>query len=136
MSQETDSTLTSEGGDSTTRLTHTVWEEALADGRLLGLECEQCDYVTGTPKAACVRCGSRDVTRVDLPTTGVVYTKSTIEIAPDAQGSGYQIAFVDIGEARILARIADDERVEIDDTVELRGSYEYDGDIVAVFGPV
>lgn len=135
MSQETSPKQDDKESDRTTRLTHELWEEALVEGRLLGLECEECGYVTATPKAACVRCGSRDVVRVDLPTTGRVYTKSTIEIAPDAQGSGYQIAFVDIGEARILGRIADGERVEIDDKVELRDSYEYDGDVVAVFGP-
>lgn len=135
MSQETSPEREREGDTGTGRLTHAEWEEALVDGTLLGLECAECGYVTATPKAACVRCGSRDVAQTRLPITGTVYSKSTIEIAPEAQGSDYQIAFVDVGEARMLGRIATGERVEIGDDVELRDSYEYDGDVVAVFGP-
>lgn len=123
-----------EGGKA--RLTHAKWEGALVEGALLGLECEECGYVTATPKAACVRCGSRDVNQISLPTTGSVYSKSTIEIAPTAQGSSYQIAFVDVGEARVLGRIVTGERAEIGNRVELCDSYEYDGDVVAVFTPV
>lgn len=118
------------------RLTHEVWETALERGELLGLACADCEYVTATPKAACVRCGSREVSVIRLPDSGRVYSKTTIEVAPEAQGSGYQIAFVDVGDARILGRIVDGERVDIDDEVELRGTYEYGDDIVAVFGPV
>ncbi|MFD1514195.1 Zn-ribbon domain-containing OB-fold protein [Halomarina rubra] len=117
------------------RLTHDRWAAALEAGEPLGLRCGECGYVTATPKAACVRCGSRDVATVSLPTTGTVYTKSTIEVAPGAQGSGYQIALVDLGDARMLGRIADGQRVDIDDTVELADSYEYDGDLVGVFEP-
>jgi len=139
MSQEasvgTNAEGTSETGQ-TGRLTHEEWREALTDNTLLGLECTKCGHVTATPKAACVRCGSREVLEVRLPNTGRVYSKSTIEIAPEAQGSGYQIAFIDIGDARILGRIADGEYVEIGEEVELRESYEYEGDIVVVFGPV
>ena len=116
-------------------LTHDEWETALEAGTLLGLECGECGYVTASPKAACVRCGGRSVSPVRLPERGTVYSKTTIEVAPDAQGSGYQIAFVDVGDARMLARISEDEHVEIDDEVELRGTYEYD-DLAPLFGLV
>lgn len=138
MSQE----FTREDGDEeqtvealleTDRLTHEEWETALKAGTLLGLECEECEYVTASPKAACVRCGGRSVSPVRLPERGTVYSKTTIEVAPDAQGSGYQIALVDVGDARVLGRIADRERVDIDDEVELRGPYEYDGDLAPLF---
>ncbi|MWG33445.1 Zn-ribbon domain-containing OB-fold protein [Halomarina oriensis] len=119
--------------DESERLTHERWTRALEAGEPMGLSCGDCGYVTGTPKAACVRCGSRDVSTVSLPTSGTVYTKSTIEIAPGNQGRGYQIALIDLGDARMLGRIADGDHVEIDDTVELTGTYEYDGDIVGVF---
>ena len=118
------------------RLTHEKWEAALEDGSLVGLECEECEYVTATPNAACVRCGGRSVSPVRLPEQGSVYSKTTIEVAPDAQGSGYQIALVDVGDARVLGRITDGERVDIDDEVELSGPYEYDDDLAPLFEPI
>lgn len=115
------------------RLDHERWEQALTEGAVLGLRCEDCGYVTATPKAACVRCGSHLVTVTELPDTGTVYTKTTIEVAPTEHGSGYQIALVELGDTRILGRIADGERVEIGDDVTLRGTREYAGDTAAVF---
>lgn len=117
-------------------LTHEEWETALEAGTLLGLECGECEYVTATPKAACVRCGGRSVSPVRLPKRGTVYSKTTIDVAPDAQGSGYQVAFVDVGDARVLGRISDGERVDIEDEVELRGPYEYDDDLAPLFEPI
>jgi uncharacterized OB-fold protein len=115
------------------RLNHEIWEEALTDGTVLGLRCEDCEYVTATPKAACPRCGCRSISVVELPDTGTVYTKTTIEVAPEEHGSGYQLALIDLREARLMARIADDDHVEIDDEVELSGTFEYAGDLAAVF---
>lgn len=117
-------------------LDHESWENALTEGTLLGLRCGECGYVTTTPKAACTRCSSRSVSVVELPDTGTVYTKTTIEVAPEEHGSGYQIALVDLGEARLLGRIADGDHVEIDDEVELAGTYEHAGDTAAVFASV
>jgi uncharacterized OB-fold protein len=117
------------------RLNHERWEEALTEGVVLGLRCKDCEYVTATPKAACVRCGSHDLAVVALPETGTVYSKTTIEVAPDEQGSGYQIALVDLGDARLLGRIADDERVEIGDQIELEDTRTSAGDVAAVFSP-
>lgn len=118
------------------RLTHAEWQEALESGVLLGLECAACEYVTATPKLACVRCGHRAVSPVRLPTRGTVYSQTRVEVAPDAQGSGYQIALVDVGDARILGRIADGASVDVEDEVELRGTYEYGGDLAPSFEPV
>jgi uncharacterized OB-fold protein len=116
------------------RLDHERWEQALTEGVVLGQRCGDCEYVTATPSAACVRCGSRTLIVVELPETGTVYTKTTVEVAPGEQGHGYQIAFVDLGEARLLARIADGDRVDIGDKVELKSTREHAGDVAAVFG--
>lgn len=118
------------------RLDHELWEDALAEGTVLGLRCDNCGYVTSTPKAACTRCGSRSISAIELPDTGTVYTKTTIEVAPQEHGRGYQIALIELGEAKLLGRIAEDCHVEIGDTVELTGTYEHAGDIAAVFGPI
>ena len=118
------------------RLDHERWEEALTEGTVLGLRCEDCGYVTATPKAACVRCGGHSVAVTELPDTGTVYTKTRVEVAPTEHGSGYQIALVELGDARLLGRIADGDCVEIGDEVALRGTREYDDDTAAVFAQV
>jgi uncharacterized OB-fold protein len=118
------------------RLDHSSWMKALSEGTLLGLSCEECDYLTATPKAACPRCGSRSIAVVELPDTGTVYTKTTVEVAPAEHGTGYQIALVELDDAKLLVRIEDGNRVEIDDEVELAGTYEYGDDVAAAFRPV
>jgi len=117
------------------RLAHERWVDRLTEGVVLGLRCEDCGYVTATPKVACVRCGSHSLTVSELPDTGTVYTKTTVEVAPTEQGVGYQIALVELGDARLLGRVVDDERVEIGDEVTLSGTCEYAGDRAAVFAP-
>lgn len=136
MSQRGEVSSGADGEDQAGHLTHAMWTKGLESGEPKGLSCSSCGYVSATPKAACVRCGSREVSVIDLPMTGSVYTKSTIEVAPAQQGSGYQIALVDLGDARMLGRIAEGKNVEIDDRVELHDTYEYEGDVVAVFAPV
>lgn len=118
------------------RLNHERWVQALRDGTLLGLRCDECDYVTTTPKAACPRCGSRSIPVFQLPEIGTVYTKTTIEVAPPDHGDGYQIAIVELGDGRILGRIKEQNRVEIGDHVSLVGVYEYRDDVAPVFEPV
>ena len=64
-------------------LTHRTWSEALRSGRLLGQACPDCGHVAGSPKAACAQCGSRSVETVELPTTGEVYTETTVMVPPE-----------------------------------------------------
>ena len=117
-------------------LDHERWHTALESGTILGLRCDDCGNVTATPKAGCPRCGSRSTAVVELPERGTVYTKTTVEVAPPEHASGYQIALVDLADARILGRIADGERVSIGDEVRLCGTYTFREDVAAVFEPV
>jgi uncharacterized OB-fold protein len=94
------------------------WAEAVRDGELVGLECEDCGNVTGTPKAACTDCGSRSLTRAVLPDEGTVYTETTVAVAPEGFDGGYKVGLVELGEtgARVLGRLDGD--AEIGDDVE------------------
>lgn len=115
-------------------LTHAEWAAALRDGRLLGQACPECDHVAGTPTAACAHCGSRAIETVELPTGGTVYTETTIAVPPDwFDEAGYQVAIVDLGEARLTARIDGD--VEIGDAVELVGAFEVLEEPAPLFAP-
>lgn len=136
MSQQSDADEEIERLIGEGRLRHEAWERGLEAGVLLGLSCGECGYVTATPKAACPRCGSREISTTRLPTTGRVYTKTTVEVAPEAHGGPYQIALIDLGDARILGRIADGDRVEITDRVRFTDTYRYDGSLTPVFEPV
>lgn len=102
-------------------LTHEEWNEAVREGTLLGQACPDCDALQGTPKAACPHCGSKDLETVELPASGTVYTETTINVPPTGLDErGYQVAIVQLGDARVMGRL-EDERVEIGDRVRLSG---------------
>ena len=106
--------------------THDAWAEAVRDGRLLGATCRDCGATVGAPTAACPHCGARRLELVDLPTRGAVYTETTIEVPPaGVKERGYQVAVVDLGNARVMGRL-DDEAVAIGDDVVLAGFLEDD----------
>lgn len=107
-------------------LTYDGWVQALRDdGRLVGQRCRECDHATAAPKAACARCGGRDLETVDLPTDGEVYTVTTINAAPAAFEGPYHVGLVTVGDARVMAHFED--AVDIGDRVELAGFVEDTG---------
>lgn len=107
-------------------LTHGEWNRAVREGELLGQHCDDCGRTQGTPKAACPYCGSRDLETVELSTEGVVYTETTINVPPEGiDERGYQVAVVDLGDARVMGRLVD-ESVGIGDRVVLDGFDEDD----------
>jgi hypothetical protein len=110
-----------ESGSDLPVLTHRTWSEALRSGRLLGQSCPDCGHVAGAPKAACARCGSRSIETVELPTTGEVYTETTVMVPPEGvEERGYQVAVVQVGEARVMGRI-EGETVTIGEELRLAG---------------
>jgi uncharacterized OB-fold protein len=117
-------------------LTYADWRTAIAEGRLLGQECGDCGHVEGTPKGACSQCGARALTTVDLPTAGEVYSETTIQVPPiQFEEEAYQVAIVEVGDARLLARLEGDA-VGIGEEVELSGSLDSDdGNPAPTFAP-
>ena len=105
-------------------LTAAGWTRALREGLLLGQRCAVCDHVTAAPKAACVRCGGRDLSVEALPTEGEVYAETTIAVPPEGFEGQYRVGIVDLGEARVLGRLPDG--ADIGDTVALDGVVEAD----------
>jgi len=102
------------------RLTTSGWREALDDGVLLGQECRDCDHVTGAPKAACARCGSRALDTTHLPEEGEVYSVTRIEVAPEGFDAPYHVAMVAFDGGRITARLGDE--AAIGETVTFAGA--------------
>jgi uncharacterized OB-fold protein len=60
-----------------------------------------------------------------LPTTGDVFSETTIEVTPDGLDDRYQIAVIDLGPTRLMARV--EEEVAIGDPVVFEGTVEYEG---------
>jgi uncharacterized OB-fold protein len=122
------------------QLTYAAWRAALNEGRLLGQACDSCTNIQGTPKGACPHCGSRNIETVELPTHGEVYTETTVTVPPaGVEERGYQVAIVQLGEARVMGRIdagRDDTQVAIGESVELTGYITgEDGDPAPLFRP-
>jgi uncharacterized OB-fold protein len=109
-------------------LSYHDWAAAVREDRLLGQECGDCGHVSGVPSGACQECGARDLTTVELPTTGEVYTETTINVPPEQfEERGYQVAVVDLGDARVMVRIEGDH-VDIGGDVALSGHIDTDDD--------
>jgi uncharacterized OB-fold protein len=103
------------------------WAAAVTEGRLLGQECADCGHVGGTPKGACPHCGARDLTTVELPTQGEVYSETTINVPPEGfEERGYQVAIVDLGDARLTVHVDADDHVEVGADVSLSGCIDTD----------
>lgn len=115
-------------------ISYAEWREHLEAGELFGLRCQSCGHVTATPKRACIACGDRDLTPYELPQQGDVHSETTITVPPEGVEGPYQVALVQLGDARLLGRI--EGRVEIGDTVEFTDSIELDGMPAPVFEPV
>ena len=97
--------------------------DALGEGRLLGGECGDCGAVLLPPRFACYACGSRDVTAVEQPHTGTVYTYTQVRrpvpaLEPEAP---FTVAVVELDSgARLSGRLTVEyEEAEIGMPVEL-----------------
>lgn len=104
------------------RLGYEEWATALEAGELLGQRCLECGHETAAPKAACGRCGARALETISLPTAGTVRAETTVAVAPEGFDGPYRVAVVDLGEARVLARLADGRDAEIGDRVAFEGA--------------
>jgi uncharacterized OB-fold protein len=110
------------------------WRELLEEGVLLGTECESCGWITATPKRRCGECGNEQLEGIALPTTGDVYSETTINVTPAGFDDSYQIAIVDLNGTLITAQI--DGSVEIGDRVRFGDIVTPDGRPAPVFEPV
>jgi uncharacterized OB-fold protein len=119
---------TPDGEELPAALSYHDWAAAVREGRLLGQSCEDCGHIGGVPSGACQECGSRSLSTVELPTTGTVYSETTINVPPAGfEERGYQVAVVDLGDARVMARLEGDH-ADIGDEVALSGHIDTDED--------
>lgn len=110
---------------------YSEWRELLEEGVLLGTECGACGWTTATPKRRCIDCGSEQLAGIKLPSNGIVYSETTINVTPVGFDDSYQIAIVDLAGTLLTARI--DGAVTIDDRVRFSDIITADGRPAPVF---
>ncbi len=110
------------------------WRELLEAGILMGSQCGSCGQTTATPHRRCIECGSEHLNGTELPTTGEVYSETTINVTPTGFDEPYQIAIIDLDGTRLTARIAG--TVEIADRVRFSDTITTNGCPAPVFEPI
>jgi uncharacterized protein len=68
------------------------YNEALKQGKLLGLKCEACGAVTVPPKMVCRQCTSPDMKVVELRKNGKILTFTSVFVA--AEGREAEIPYI------------------------------------------
>lgn len=110
------------------------WRNLLEEGTLLGIECESCGWTTATPKRRCIECGSEQLDGIALPTTGDVYSETTLNVTPPGFDDSYQVAIINLNGTLLPARI--DGTIEIGDCVRFSDVVTTDGRTAPVFEPI
>jgi len=68
------------------------YNDALKQGKLLGLKCRSCGAVTVPPKMACRQCAGFDLETVELKGEGKILTFTTVFVA--AEGREAEVPYV------------------------------------------
>jgi uncharacterized protein len=68
------------------------YNEALKQGRLLGLKCKTCGAITVPPKIVCRQCGSSDLSIVELKKSGKIITYTSVFVA--AEGREAEVPYI------------------------------------------
>lgn len=68
------------------------YNEALKQGKLLGLKCQACGAITIPPKMACRQCASPDMTVMELKGSGKIVTFTTVYVA--AEGREAEVPYI------------------------------------------
>lgn len=58
-------------------------EDANRQGKILGVQCSDCNSKEVGIQAFCIQCNSSQLKTVELPTTGVIETYTVQYVAPD-----------------------------------------------------
>lgn len=86
------------------------YSNGLKAGKLLGLQCEECQYVTCPPKSVCEQCGNTELNVTELSGKGAIKTFTVTFVAPLGRESEapYTIVMVSLDEGPwITGNLAD-----------------------------
>jgi uncharacterized OB-fold protein len=61
------------------------YNEALKQGKLLGLKCKACGAITVPPKIVCRQCAGSDMTVIELKPAGKILTFTTVYVPAEGR---------------------------------------------------
>ena len=79
-------------------LTFDQYQQALEQGKLMGLKCNSCDSVIFPPSTVCRQCGSTGLTPFQLSGEGTLRTFTVIRVAPEGRKPPYVVAMAELDE--------------------------------------
>lgn len=78
----------------------------LKNGKLTGLECEDCGAVLFPPKGFCPECSGSKLRQVELSKSGTIKTFTVIRVAPEGFKPPYIVALVELpGGPRVMGNL-------------------------------
>jgi uncharacterized protein len=77
-------------------LTITQYQQALMEGKFLGLHCESCGAYTIPPLGVCRSCGGLKLSQTEIKGEGIIRTFTVIRIAPEGIPAPYILAMVEL----------------------------------------
>ncbi len=79
-------------------ITYQKYEEGLARGEFLGLQCKSCGSIMFPPMAVCCECSGSELKPVPLSGKGRVRTFTVVRVAPEGKIPPYIVAMVELDE--------------------------------------
>ena len=80
------------------KLTFNTYRDALKEGKLLGLKCNQCGAYTLPPRKVCSECSSEDMDIISLSDNGEIQTFTVIFVPPEGFEAPFVVAMVKLDE--------------------------------------
>lgn len=74
------------------------YQQALGEGRFLGLRCSACGAVIFPPAAVCRECAGSDLAPAELGGRGTLRTFTVIRVAPEGRKPPYIVAMAELDE--------------------------------------
>ena len=74
------------------------YQEALKNGRIVGLRCKGCGAVIFPPQGLCTLCGGGDLEEKGLTGEGVIKTFTVIRVPPEGMKAPYIVVMVKLKE--------------------------------------
>jgi len=80
------------------KLTFDQYQQALGEGKFIGLKCESCGETTFPPQGTCRSCGGHRLETAEMKGKGTIRTFTVIRVPPEGMEPPYIIAMVELDE--------------------------------------
>ncbi len=89
-------------------LTYMQYQEGLAGGKLLGLQCSGCGEYTFPARAVCSNCAGRDLRPVELEPGATLRTYTVVWVAPEGRRPPYIVAIAEMDQGPWVMGLLED----------------------------